>query len=69
MRDQCGDIFDAHPQFVAAFRAGLDRIAALPCEILITTHTQSAGSLLDRLDGKAPLLADVPAERLPVYAA
>ena len=43
-------------QFVAAFRAGLDRIAALPCEILITTHTQSAGSLLDRLDGKAPLL-------------
>lgn len=69
--DQCRDIvfadsvtalsdktyrYDAHPQFVAAFRAGLDRIAALPCEILITTHTQSAGSLMDRLDGKAPLL-------------
>lgn len=48
--------YDAHPDFVAAFRAGLDRIAALPCDILVTTHTRSAGSLLDRLDGKAALV-------------
>ena len=48
--------YDAHPQFVATFRAGLARIAALPCDILITTHTSSAGNLLDRLDGKAALV-------------
>ena len=47
--------YGEHPQFVAAFRAGLDALGSLPCDILITTHVQTS-DLLARLDGKAPLV-------------
>jgi len=35
--------FSDHPEYVAQFRAGIDRIAALPCDILITPHPGSSG--------------------------
>lgn len=47
--------YGAHPELVAAFRAGLDAIESLPCDILITTHVQTS-DLLDRLDGKLALV-------------
>lgn len=47
--------FSAHPAYVAAFSAGLDRIASLKCDILITPHP-SASNLYDRLAGKARLV-------------
>lgn len=48
--------YSAHPEYVAAFRASLAQIAALPCDILITPHPSSskmrarilAGSLVDQ---------------------
>jgi metallo-beta-lactamase class B len=46
--------FTDHPKRVAAARTGLDTIAALPCEILVTPHP-SASDLFQRLSGKAPL--------------
>ncbi len=46
--------FTDHPERVASARYGLDRIAALPCEILLTPHPSSS-DLLERLSGKAPL--------------
>lgn len=57
--------YSAHPDLVAAFRAGLDRIDALPCDILITTHVQ-ASDLLARLDSAQPL---VDAGACKAYAA
>lgn len=45
-----------HPQTVAAFRAGLDALAALPCDILLTPHP-AASNLWPRLRGQAPLVA------------
>jgi metallo-beta-lactamase class B len=47
--------FTAHPRYVAAFRSSLNRIAALPCGLLVTPHP-GASNLLDRLEGKAPLI-------------
>ncbi|ODP37927.1 subclass B3 metallo-beta-lactamase [Sphingomonas turrisvirgatae] len=47
--------FSDHPAYVAAYRAGLDRIAGLNCDILITPHP-GASNLYDRLIGKAPLV-------------
>ena len=46
--------FTDHPKRVASARYGLDRIAALPCDILITPHPSSS-NLFERLSGKAPL--------------
>lgn len=46
--------FSDHPEYVAAFRASLDTIAALDCEILITPHP-AASTLFERLAGDAPL--------------
>lgn len=46
--------FSDHPEYVAAFRASLDKIAALDCEILITPHP-AASTLFERLAGDAPL--------------
>ena len=40
--------------YVAAFRRSLDKIAALPCEVLITPHP-SASALHERLAGRQPL--------------
>ncbi|MBO9519014.1 MAG: subclass B3 metallo-beta-lactamase [Porphyrobacter sp.] len=46
--------FSNHPDYVAAFRASLDKIAALDCDILITPHP-AASTLYERLAGEAPL--------------
>jgi len=48
--------FTDHPKYVATFRKSLNRIARLPCDLLITPHP-GASNLLDRLEGKAPLIA------------
>ena len=46
--------FSDHPQYLAAYRASIARIAASPCEILLTPHP-SASQMRDRIIGKAPL--------------
>ena len=47
--------FSRHPGYVAAFRRSLARIAALPCDLLITPHP-AASNFIDRLEGQAPLI-------------
>lgn len=47
--------YSDHPDHVAAFRHTLATLEALPCDILLTAHPD-ASDLLDRLDGKAPLV-------------
>jgi metallo-beta-lactamase class B len=51
----------AHPERVAGFRRGLDTIAALPCDVLITPHPEASG-FLDRVArrdaGEADALVD-----------
>ena len=47
--------FTDHPARVVAARAGLDVVAALPCDVIITPHP-AASNLLDRLSGKAALV-------------
>jgi metallo-beta-lactamase class B len=47
--------FSDHQPYVGAFRASLSKIAALPCDILLTPHP-GASNMVDRLAGKAPLL-------------
>lgn len=46
--------FSDHPATVAAFRASLDKIRRLDCDILITPHP-SASNLIARMAGKARL--------------
>ncbi|WP_164499248.1 subclass B3 metallo-beta-lactamase [Sphingopyxis witflariensis] len=46
--------FTDHPEYVAVLRATLDKVPALPCDILITPHP-SASNLFARLAGDAPL--------------
>jgi len=46
--------FGDRPALVAAYRAGLARLAALDCDILLTPHP-SASRMIDRLAGRAPL--------------
>ena len=46
--------YSAHPEDLAAFRAGLDALAALPCDILLTPHPGASG-LWPRLRGEAPM--------------
>lgn len=47
--------FSAQPGYVADFRRGIDSIASLPCDVLITPHPL-ASNLFARLDGKAALI-------------
>ena len=47
--------YSDHPDYVAAFRKGLDTIAALPCDVLLTPHPL-VSKLSARLHGKAPLV-------------
>ncbi|HMP57591.1 MAG TPA: subclass B3 metallo-beta-lactamase, partial [Novosphingobium sp.] len=35
--------FSDHPAYVATFRAGIARLPALPCDILITPHPSASG--------------------------
>jgi metallo-beta-lactamase class B len=46
--------FTQHPGQVAQVREGLARIAALPCDILLTPHP-SASAMMTRFSGAAPL--------------
>ncbi|MCL6742013.1 subclass B3 metallo-beta-lactamase [Sphingomonas sp. RB56-2] len=46
--------FSAHPESLEAFRASIAKIAASPCEILLTPHPSSS-AMRDRMIGKAPL--------------
>ena len=46
--------FSDHPERVKTARAGLEVVAALPCDVILTPHP-SASRLFDRLSGKAPL--------------
>ena len=46
-------LFSDHPELIAEYRAGLERLAALDCEILLTPHP-SASNMLDRLSGAEP---------------
>jgi metallo-beta-lactamase class B len=46
--------YSAHPEDLAAFRAGLDALAALPCDILLTPHPGASG-LWPRLRGETPM--------------
>ncbi len=47
--------FADHPAYVQAYRAGLAKLAALPCDILLTPHP-SASNMLARIAGQAPLV-------------
>ena len=47
--------FSEHPAYLAAYRAGLDRISAAPCDLLLTPHP-SASDMVDRFAGRAPLV-------------
>ena len=44
--------FSDHPQYLAAYRASITRIAALECDILLTPHP-SASKMADRLAKKS----------------
>ena len=46
--------FSDHPDYVAAYRASIAKIAASRCEILLTPHP-SASQMRDRMTGKQPL--------------
>ena len=48
--------FTDHPAYVARFRGALTKVAALPCDLLITPHPV-ASRLFERLAGTAPLAA------------
>ncbi|WP_292634572.1 subclass B3 metallo-beta-lactamase [Novosphingobium sp.] len=47
--------FTDHPDRIADVREGLRRIAALPCDLLVTPHP-GASDLFTRLAGKSPLV-------------
>jgi len=47
--------FTDHPGLVEAFRAGIERVRRIPCDILLTPHP-SASKMIDRMAGRAPLI-------------
>jgi metallo-beta-lactamase class B len=47
--------FSDHPALLAAFRAGIAKVAATPCDIVLAPHPGSAG-MRDRLLGAKPLV-------------
>lgn len=57
--------FTDHPGYVRTLRATLGRIAALPCDLIITPHP-AASDLYPRLAGEQPLSSPVACRR---YAA
>jgi metallo-beta-lactamase class B len=44
--------FSAHPQYLAAFRAGIAKVGASRCEILLTPHPSASGLLARLAAGK-----------------
>lgn len=59
----------AHPGYLAAFRASLDRIAGFDCNLLVTPHP-AASDLWDRVGpgARAPLLDDSACRRYALNA-
>ena len=55
--------FTDRPRRVAPFRATFNRVAALPCDVLVTPHPQ-ASNLFARLAGQAPLVDGAACRRL-----
>ena len=49
--------FSEHGGYVAAFRNSLRIIGSLKCDLLITPHP-GASNLIERLDGKGPLISE-----------
>ena len=47
--------FTDHRRYTVEFHRSIDRIARLKCDLLITPHPD-ASNLIDRLEGKAPLV-------------
>lgn len=47
--------FSDHPAYVAAYRAGLSKLAAVECDILLTPHP-SASNMIERMAGRAVLM-------------
>jgi metallo-beta-lactamase class B len=46
--------FSDHPEYLAAYRASIAKVAASRCEILLTPHP-SASAMRERMTGKQPL--------------
>jgi metallo-beta-lactamase class B len=44
--------FSARPSYVAAFRASLDRIGGLPCDLLLTPHPGASGLFARLAEGR-----------------
>ena len=57
--------FSDHPSYLAAYRASIAKIAASPCEIVLTPHPSASG-MRDRLALGKPLL---DADGCKAYAA
>jgi metallo-beta-lactamase class B len=49
--------FSDHPDYLAAFRRSIDKMAAIECDFVITPHP-GASTLYERLAGDAPLFDD-----------
>ena len=47
--------FSDHPAYLAAFRASLQKVAALDCDVLLTPHP-SASNMINRMAARAPLV-------------
>jgi metallo-beta-lactamase class B len=47
--------FSDHPAYVEAYRAGLSKLAATECDILLTPHPSASG-MIDRMAGRAALM-------------
>lgn len=47
--------FSDHPSYLAAYRASIARVAALPCDILLTPHPAES-DMISRLAGRRPLV-------------
>lgn len=56
--------FSDHPAYLAAYRASLDRLAATPCDLLLSTHPSSS-NMPARLRGEAPLVSSTACRDYP----
>lgn len=55
--------FTDHPERVAPFRTTFDRVAAMPCDVMVTPHP-SFSNLFARLSGAEPLVDPAACRRL-----
>jgi metallo-beta-lactamase class B len=49
--------FSDHPDYLQAYRAGIAKVRALPCDIVLTPHP-SASAMIGRMAGRAPLAGE-----------